>query len=445
MQTVLILGAGRSSHSLISYLLQTAKQEGWRIVVGDISFENALRRVASSPVAEAMQFDMNNRAAAAEAVQRVDVVISLLPPSWHVSVARLCLEFNKHLLTASYVSEEMMSLNEQAKSKGLLFLNECGLDPGIDHMTAMKLIHKIKEEGGRVLSFESFTGGLIAPETDPGNPWRYKFTWNPHNVVVAGQGNARYLVNGQIETIPYKELFTNTSHIHVEGHGDYEGYANRDSLSYLDTYGLGDIQTMIRGTLRYEGFCSAWNIFVQLGCCDDSYTLNDISTLTHSGFLDRFLSSATGLSVEEKVCNRFNRSSDSRELNCLRWSGFFSDEIVGLEKGTPAQVMEHILNKKWKLDSQDKDMIVMWHRFTYLLNGVKKEIKASMVVTGDNREDTAMAKTVGLPLGIAAKLLLQGRINLTGVVIPVEKQVYLPVLSELGEYGIELKEYGQEI
>jgi saccharopine dehydrogenase (NADP+, L-glutamate forming) len=331
-------------------------------------------------------------------------------------------------------------LHDEAKRKDLLFLNECGLDPGIDHMSAMQVIDRIKSTGGKILSFDSFTGGLISPETDPENPWRYKFTWNPRNVVMAGQGTARFMQHGQFKYIPYHQLFKRTTPVMIAGLGNYEGYANRDSLQYIETYGLQGIQSMLRGTLRNTGYCAAWDVLVQLGCCDDSFRMEGLEKMTHRDFVNAFLNYDPQLMVEEKICLGFKILPNGAEMQRLRWSGFFDRELIGLKEGTPAQVLEHILNKKWKLQSGDKDMIVMWHRFVYELNGHKKEIQASLAVTGDDAVHTAMAKTVGLPIGIAAKLLMQNKISSRGVTIPVANEMYEPILKELGEMGIVFKE-----
>jgi saccharopine dehydrogenase-like NADP-dependent oxidoreductase len=442
MQTILVLGAGRSSSALITYLLQQATAHSWKIVVGDVSEEAARQRIGGSTRGQAVFFDINDEASHA-IIQTVDVVISLLPAHLHPLVAQHCVTYGKHLLTASYVSKEMEAFQKDATAKNILLLNECGLDPGIDHMSAMQVIDKIKSIGGKMISFDSFTGGLISPETDKENPWRYKFTWNPRNVVMAGQATAKYLEQGQYKYIPYQQLFKRTTPVTVPGFGEYEGYANRDSLKYLTTYGLQGIQSMLRGTLRNKGFCSAWDVLVELGCCDDSFMMEGLNKMTHRDFINSFLNYDSQLMVEEKICLRFKILPNGPEMQRFRWSGFFDREPIGLQEGTPAQVLEHILNKKWRLKFDDKDLIVMWHRFVFEAPGApgkKKEIQASLVAVGDDSNYTAMAKTVGLPLGIAAKLLLQGKIKSRGVVIPVVQELYDPILKELAEKGIALKE-----
>jgi saccharopine dehydrogenase (NADP+, L-glutamate forming) len=436
MPKILILGAGRSSSSLIDYILTQSEKLGWDVSVGDFSQRSAQERIHQRK-ATAIAFDVQQTEASRAEISTADVVISLIPAHLHPLVAKICLAEKKHLLTASYVSPEMKSFHAEAAGNGLLFLNECGLDPGIDHMSAMQVIDQIKSEGGKLTSFESFTGGLIAPETDIENPWRYKFTWNPRNVVMAGQSTAKYLLDGAYKFIPYQQLFQRTTRVVVPGLGEYEGYANRDSLSYLETYQLHGIKTMLRGTLRNKGYCSAWNILVQLGCCDDSYLMEDVANMTHRQFINSFLDLQGG-NAESQIESIFRLPANSEEMQRLKWSLLFSDEPVGLEKGTPAQVLEHILNKKWKLAAGDKDFIVMWHRFRFLKEGKEQEIQAYLTAKGDNETHTAMAKTVGLPLGIAAKLLLQGKIKQRGVVIPVSSEFYEPVLRELGEMGVKL-------
>ncbi|MBS1681882.1 MAG: saccharopine dehydrogenase NADP-binding domain-containing protein [Bacteroidetes bacterium] len=442
MKNILVLGAGRSTSALISYLVKHAVDNDWHITVADFSKAAAEERIGKSIRATAIGFNTDTINENKIIFDNTDVVISMLPAAFHPIVAKVCLEKKKHLLTASYVSDDMKHFDGEAKALGLLFLNECGLDPGIDHMSAMQVINKIKAMGGQLFSFESFTGGLIAPETEPQNPWRYKFTWNPRNVVLAGQGTAKYLQEGMLKYIPYQQIFQRTTPISVPGLDQYEGYANRDSLKYVDVYGIRECKTVLRGTLRNKGYCNAWNIFVQLGCCDDTYTLESVGEMRHRDFISSFLDSQFSSEEEgvQTICKRFNLSPEGEEIKRLRWSGLFSDEKIGLTTGTPAQVLEHILKKKWKLKPGDKDFIVMWHRFKYLLNGKEKEIQAWLSTTGEDETQTAMAKTVGLPLAIACKLLLQNKIKSRGVVIPVIPEIYDPILHELKLFGIELKE-----
>ena len=441
MKRILVLGAGRSSASLIKYLVDNARVCEWVVTVGDYSLEAARQKIGSPEAGRAVAFDIADQELSKLVIGEADIVISLLPPNYHPLVALRCLEAGKHFLTASYVSDELRALDGETRKKGLIFLNECGLDPGIDHLSAMKVIDSIRNSGGIITSFESFTGGLIAPETDPGNPWRYKFTWNPRNVVTAGQSTAKYRHDGKSRYIPYQQLFRRLTPVFVPGFGSYEGYANRDSLKYITTYGLDGVATMLRGTLRNQGFCAAWNILVQLGCCDDTYQMEGVSAMTHDGFLDSFLPSIPNCAnVEDKVRSHFGLKSTAPEISMLKWSGFFDPVPVGLKEGTPAQILEFILNKKWALGSNDKDQIVMWHRFRYDLGGNGKEIQASLVATGADEVNTAMAKTVGLPLAIATRLIASNQINARGVIIPTTPEFYNPILLELHQLGITLNE-----
>lgn len=437
-QMILIIGAGRSSSALITYVQRQAQQNGWPLTVGDYSLEAAQERVASGNYGTAIRFNIHEQERSALAIAEAHVVVSLMPAHLHIEVARICLDLGKHLLTASYVTREMSDLHDQALAKGLLFLNECGLDPGIDHMSAMQVIDRIRGNGGKLFSFESFTGGLIAPDTAPDNPWRYKFTWNPRNVVMAGQGTAKYLLNNNYQYIPYHQLFRRVTSIHVQGVA-YEGYANRDSLKYRDTYGLGDISTMLRGTLRNEGFCRAWNVFVQLGCCDDSYEMEGVESMTHRGFIGSFVD-RKGASLESAICEHLALDAQGAEMKRLEWSGLFTDEKIGLPSGSPAKILEHILLKKWTLVPRDKDFVVMWHRFKYMLNDEEKVLHAYFTATGNDAIDTAMSRTVGLPLAIATCLLMKDKIKVRGVAIPVTRDIYEPVLRELKSLGIELQE-----
>ncbi|WP_114781363.1 saccharopine dehydrogenase family protein [Botryobacter ruber] len=445
MKKILLLGAGRSAASLIRYLLTHAAANGWHLTIGDVAVEHLQQTVAGLPYAEVLVFDVHNRAQRAAEVSKADLVISMLPAVFHPEVAKECVKQGKHLLTASYVTPVLRELHEEALQKNLLLLMESGLDPGIDHMSAMAVLQQLRGKGARLLSFKSYTGGLVAPESD-NNPWHYKFTWNPRNVVLAGQSTSKYIQDGTYKYIPYPQLFRRTETIQVKGYGAFEGYANRDSLSYREPYGLTEIPTMLRGTLRRPGYCAAWDALVQLGMTDDSYQLENSENLTCRQFTEAFLPPASGdlQQVQQRVGAYLNLPIGSDVLQKLEWLGLFTDAPVALARATPAQVLEKILQKKWRLESGDKDMIVMQHQFVYELNGKKRELKSSLVVKGEDEVHTAMAKTVGLPVGILAKLLLQGRISQRGVVIPIHPAIYEPVLEELKQYGVNFVEQERE-
>jgi saccharopine dehydrogenase (NADP+, L-glutamate forming) len=398
--------------------------------------------VANHPNGRAIQFDINEQKQRAREISNADLVISMLPGALHPIVARDCLNYGKHMLTPSYVSPEIQSMDKEVRTKGLSFLNELGVDPGIDHMSAMRVIDNIKKKSGKILSFKSFCGGLVSPACDD-NPWNYKFSWNPRNVVVAGQGVAKYKENGQYKYVAYQQLFSTLTTVSIPGYGDFEVYPNRDSLQYCKLYGLDDIPSIIRGTMRRPGYSEAWNIFVQLGCTDDTYVMQDSHLLSNRKYLESFLPYREGKSTEVNLAEIFGLSIDSEIMAKVRWLGIFSDEVTGIEAATPAMIMQKILEQKWAMNPQDRDLLVMQHQFDFVLDGQKKRIISSMSCEGEDQEHTAMAYTVGMPLAIAAKLLVTGGIKLSGVHIPTLPEIYNPILSELDNLGVKFVE--QEI
>lgn len=439
MKRILILGGGKSSTVLIKYLASNSAEDNTTITVGDMDPAAVLERIGGpQPNTELVEFSLDNVLQLENLIREHDITISMLPAAFHPVVARECLKQRKNMATASYVSDEMQGLDTDAKERGLLFLNEIGVDPGIDHMSAMQVIERIKAEGGTMTGFESFAGGLLAPECEKDNPWKYKFTWNPRNVVLAGQGVAKFIQMGKYKYIPYNNLFRRTERIHIPGWGDFEGYSNRDSLKYRSSYGLQGIPTMYRGSLRRPGYCRSWDIFVKLGATDDSYILEGSENMTKREFINSFLAYNPSDSIELKLAHYLRLELDSEQMDKLKWLGVFDDEPIGLKKpSTPAQLLQKILEDRWSMNDDDKDMLVMWHRFNYKnAQGEDKELHSSMVSIGDTKHETAMAKTVGLPLGIAVRKMLSGEINLTGVVIPTVKEIYEPVLAELEKVNI---------
>ena len=439
MKKILVIGAGRSAVTLIKYLLDNSSANNWQVKVADFSIELADQAVGNHNNGKAIFFNVTDKKQRESEIENADIVISMLPASLHITVAKDCVRLGKNLVTASYVSPEIAELDEAAKQAGILLLNEIGLDPGIDHMSAMQVIDEIKENGGELTSFKSFCGGLVHPDYD-NNPWNYKFTWNPRNVVLAGQGTAQYIENGDYKYIPYTSLFERTEYMEVLDAGEFEGYANRDSLSYRKSYGLDDIPTLFRGTLRRKGYSEAWNVFVQLGMTDDTYKLENSASITNREFINMFLPFNDALTVEEKLCKQFSLTTDSVIFQKIAWLSTFSENKVGIENASPAQILQKICEEKWTLGSEDKDMIVMQHQFEYMQNGEQKKLNSSLLVFGDDPRYTSMAKTVGLPVAIATKLILSGAIKSTGVKIPTTKDIYVPVLKELEENGINFVE-----
>ncbi len=441
MRNILIIGAGRSSSSLIKYLLDKSSSEKIHITVGDLSIENAQHKINNHPNASAIKLDIFNRKNRTEAIEKTDIVISMLPAHLHIEVAKDCLTYGKHMVTASYVSKEMKSLHNQVVKKGLVFMNEIGLDPGIDHMSAMQIIDRIHENNGKMLLFESFCGGLVAPESDT-NLWNYKFTWNPRNVVLAGQGGASmFIQEGTYKYIPYHKLFRRTEFLSINENEKFEAYANRDSLKYRSIYGLDTIPTMYRGTIRKVGFSRAWNVFVQLGMTDDTYTIENSEQLSYRDFTNLFLAYSPTDSVELKFRLYLKIDQDD-----IMWEKFLELDIfnptkkVLLKDATPAQILQKILMDSWTLQPNDKDMIVMHHILGYENETGKHQIESSMLIKGDDQTYTAMSKTVGLPVAMATLRILNKEITTPGVQLPIKKEVYEPILKELQNYGINFTE-----
>ena len=445
MRNILIIGAGRSATCLIRYLLDKSSSEKLFITIGDISLRAAQKFTKNHTNAKGILLDVFNKEERERAVKNCDMVISMLPARFHIEVAKDCITFGKNLVTASYISDEMQNLDKEAKAKGLVFMNEIGVDPGIDHMSAMKVIDNIRDKGGKLLLFESFTGGLVAPESD-NNLWNYKFTWNPRNVVLAGQGAAaEFLQEGLYKYIPYNRLFRRTELIKIDGYGKFEVYANRNSLKYHDVYGFKDILTLYRGTIRRVGFSRAWNVFVQLGMTEDGYTIPNSKNLTYRKYVNLFLPYSPTDSVELKFRHNLKIDQDDLIWEKLEELDIFNGKKkLGIKNATPAQALQKILMDKWTLAEDDKDMIVMYHKFGYELDGETYQIDSSMVTTGEDQTYTAMAKTVGLPVAIAALKILNKEISTPGVLRPIAKEVYEPILEELENYGINFKEENKE-
>jgi len=441
MRSILIFGAGRSASSLIRYLLSKSESENLHLVVADLSLALAEKKTQNHPNATPIALNIFDTEERKSAIEKASIVISMLPAHLHIEIAKDCLEFKKHLVTASYISDAMQALNEEAIKNNLIFMNEIGLDPGIDHMSAMKVINEIRAKGGKMLLFESFCGGLVAPESD-NNLWNYKFTWAPRNVVLAGQGGAaKFVQEGTYKYIPYGTLFRRTEFLEVEGYGKFEAYSNRDSLKYRSIYGLDDILTLYRGTIRRVGYSKAWNMFVQLGMTDDSYIMEDSENMSYRQFTNSFLPYHPTDSVEIKT--RLILKIDQDDImwdKLLELDLFNPDKKVNLPNATPAQILEKILSDSWTLEPDDKDMIVMYHKFGYELDGEKKQIDSKMVCIGDDQTYTAMAKTVGLPVAMATLLILNRKITTPGVQLPINKEVYVPILKELEEYGVIFNE-----
>ena len=439
MKTILVIGAGLSSSSLIRYFLQNSVENKWQVRVVDQDIDLVKRKINGHENGVALSFNALNPEERRPEIEKADLVISMLPARFHVEVAKDCIELKTNLITPSYISPEMKALDAAAKAAGIVIMNEIGVDPGIDHMSAMRILDDIRSKNGKIHSFKSFCGGLIAPESD-NNPWNYKFTWNPRNVVLAGQGAAAcFEEETEYKYIPYNKLFTRLDTISIPGYGEFEGYANRDSLSYRSIYNLEGIPTIYRGTLRRPGYCRAWNVMIDLGLTEDNYKMDKSENLTPRSFLNAFLPYKTGISIEDKFKEYLGTKVDLYPK--FEWLGFFENvPKLGIENASPAQLLEKILVNKWSLDADDKDMLVMFHEFTYDLGGKRHKITSHMVNIGEDNVYTSMSNTVGLPAAICGKMILNGTLQAKGVQLPIKPEVYNPILDELEKYGVTFNE-----
>jgi saccharopine dehydrogenase (NADP+, L-glutamate forming) len=431
MKNIVIFGAGKSATSLIDYLGKVCLEKNWNLVVCDADLPLAQSKIGGYTKAKAVSVEVSDESKRRLLILQADVVISMLPPHLHFLIANDCLQIGRHLLNASYVDEKIEKLSSEIKERGLLFLCEMGLDPGIDHMSAMKIIHQVKNKGGKIQSFKSHCGGLVSPESDD-NPWHYKITWNPANIVMAGSSGAVFKEDGIIKEIPYQKIFHNCKIVDVPGLFPLAWYPNRDSLSYIKTYGLQGMDTFIRTTLRHPSFCLGWNNIVNMGLT----ATNDHESIKHCTTYKEW----------------FQRKKQIVKNNCIENENSmeFREQVahIGLQSNHPMQkglhnsanILQQLLEDKLGRHPQDKDMIVMLHEIGYELNGEKKKTRSCLIVKGEDQQRTAMAKTVGLPLGIAAKLILEGKIAVTGLQIPVIPEIYEPVLQELGANKINFAE-----
>ncbi len=434
---ILILGAGRSSGAAIDYLIDHADINNWEVWVADLDEELALTKTKNRPNSKVFKLSLEG-SQRDELINKADVVISMLPPSLHISVAKSCLKYNAHLLTASYLDSTMKELNAEFGEQNLLFLGEMGLDPGIDHMSAMLKIDEIKEAGGELISFKSYTGGLIDVASD-NNPWHYKITWNPMNVVKAGQGVAQFRQDGKNAFVPYNRLFKEVEVVDVLGSGHFEGYANRNSLDYLEIYGIKEVKTLKRGTLRHLGFSQAWDSLIELGLTENQTILDLDSIKTYKDLIHSLFPG--NLDTAETKVKNFLNLDNPKVFYQLEWLGLFSDLPIKRKSGTLAELLYDLILDKWHMEEDDKDLVIMQHEFIYILEHQKRKAVSTMIQRGANKEDTAMSKLVGLPLAIFTKHLLSGNYKGVGVKIPIEKEIYIPVLKELAELGVTFREW----
>jgi saccharopine dehydrogenase (NADP+, L-glutamate forming) len=445
MKHIVLFGAGKSATCLIDFLLKEMLINDWRLTVCDSNLALAESKTGNTQKAKAVSIMVENDIDRNSLIQSADIVISLLPPQLHFIVAKDCVALNKNLLTASYVDEHLQSLAKEIEERGLLFLCEMGLDPGIDHMSAMKMIQSIKKDGGNITSFKSHCGGLIAPESDT-NLWHYKITWNPRNVVLAGKDGAVYKKENNIIEISSRRVFRNTTIVNIEGLPPLSWYPNRDSLSYIPVYGLESAATFIRTTLRYPSFCRGWDKLVNIGltALEDYERIKSCKTLKEWYDLKvrRFVATHDWNKYLHYYVTDPYRSEFVKQLHFL---GLETNEALPENFICSADILQHVMEKKMVMKDDDKDMILMLHEIEYTVNNQSSKANSTLIVKGEDNVRTAMAKTVGLPLGIAVKLILQQKIKLTGLHIPTVPQIYEPVLDELENHGIKFRETFQTL
>lgn len=443
MKQILVLGAGQSTPYLIDYLLNEAQKHDWFVTVGDYNLANAQKAVANHPCGNAIHFDVNDAAMRAAQFTKADIVVSMLTPAFHHLVALECTNYKCHMVTASYESKEMRDLDLDAHRNDILILNEMGLDPGIDHMSAMKLIHAVRDRGGYISSFLSYGSGIPAPDSLD-NPLQYAITWNPGNITSAGEVGAQYMEERKIKVLPYHHVFNRTWAVEVDGVGTLEAYPNRNSLIYRDLFGLEKVETMIRGTLRYPGWSETWQQFVRLGLPNDTMPVPGLNERTYREFMQMFLPLyISGKKLEQRVANFLHINPTGKIMDNLKWLGLFSDEQIGGTPTTAADVITNLLIKKLPLSTTGRDMVILQHEIDVCYpkdNKRQENITTTLIEYGEPGGFTAMSKTVGLPAAIAVKLILTGKMPLTGCHIPTHPTIYEPVLAELKKLGIKFEE-----
>jgi len=436
MNQILIIGSGRSSSAMIRYVLNEAEKNNWFVMVADADLKAAKAQVKGYKNARPVWLDVTKNNDRKDLISRTNVVVSLLPAHLHLEVAHDCIKFQKPYITSSYVSREMYRLGDEARDRELIFTGEQGLDPGLEHIAAKKRIDAIKAKGGKLTAFRSYGGGLVQPEYLKDNPWKFKFTWNPRNLVLMGQGTAQHLENGKKKYIPYNRLFKSWKMVNIEGVGEFEAYPNRDSLLYKDLYDLKNVPNILRGTLRYPGFCDGWNALIQIGLTDGSYPILDSEKMSFHEWMEAYLEEEPGSSVKERMANKLGISPFSKIMKQLEWLGLFSKRRIKFPRATPALLLETILLEKWQLKPGDKDLVLMQHEYDYTLNGEQKTLISTMQLSGSQKNDTALSKVVGLPIAIMLKKLMHGEIKEMGMDTPLKKEVYEDILEELEGFGI---------
>lgn len=440
MKKVLILGAGLVAKPLVRYLLD---QPDFKVEVASRTVSKAVKLIDSHPDGEAKELNLKDEEGLKKEIADSDLVISMVPYGFHPKVAKFCIDFGKHMVTTSYVSETMQNLDSEAKNAGILILNEVGLDPGIDHMEAMRIIHEVEEKGGEIQSFTSFCGGLPAPEANT-NPFGYKFSWSPIGVLLAGKNSAQYLKDGQQVLIPAEDLFKDYAIIDIEGLVEFEGYPNRNSLPYIQIYGIQSTKTMLRGTLRNKGWCPTMKKMVDLQLLDEEE--KEWGAITYKDFIRRLMDNPAEEDIKKALGAHLSIEEDSDIIQRLEWLGLLSDEAITVSKGSALDILGARMLEKLQYEEGERDMIILQHQFIASYPDDKKEkITSTLIDFGIPDGDSSMARTVGLPAAIATRLILEGKIEMTGVHIPIIPKIYTPILQELKGMDITFKEKREKL
>lgn len=432
---VTIFGAGLVVKPMVDYLAG----HGFEIIVASRTLSKAEKLAAPHANAKALQVLSTDLGKMEELVKASDLCVSLLPATMHVSVARLCIKHRKHMVTTSYISPEMRALDGAAREAGVMILNEIGVDPGIDHMSAMKIFHQVEAEGGKIVSFMSYCGGLPAPEANT-NPLGYKFSWAPRGVLKAAGNGARYMLNGRIVEIEGKDLFRNYWLVDVEGAGTLEAYPNRDSLGYIDLYGLQYLKTMYRGTFRNISHCETWYILSQMGFFQEGEVFQNLSGTVQDFILTRMLQVGPGTCLRDLIIKKYNLPDYSVILKKFEWLGFFNDTPIPITEGAAIDVLTALMLEKMSYNPGERDLIVLHHQFLAEYPGKTTRITSTIIDYGIPDGDTSMARTVSLPAAIGVRMILEDKISLTGVHMPILPEIYLPVLEELEKLKIHVVE-----
>ncbi|TEU04539.1 MAG: saccharopine dehydrogenase [Candidatus Aminicenantes bacterium] len=440
MKKILILGAGLVAKPLVRYLLD---QPDFKVEVASRTVSKAVKLIDSHPDGEAKELNLKDEEGLKKEIADSDLVISMVPYGFHPKVAKFCIDFGKHMVTTSYVSEAMQNLDSEAKNAGILIINEIGLDPGIDHMEAMRIIHEVEEKGGEIQSFTSFCGGLPAPEANT-NPFGYKFSWSPIGVLLAGKNSAQYLKEGQQVLITAEDLFKDYAIINIEGLGEFEGYPNRNSLPYIQLYGIQSTETMLRGTLRNKGWCRTMKKMVDLQLLDEEE--KEWGGITYKDFIRRLMDNPAEEDIKKALGAHLSIEEDSDITQRLEWLGLLSDEAITVSKGSALDILGARMLEKLQYEEGERDMIILQHQFIASYPDDKKEkITSTLIDFGIPDGDSSMARTVGLPAAIATRLILEGKIEMTGVHIPVIPKIYTPILQELKGMDITFKEKREKL